>query len=190
MALFDAEDERFGHQLPEPFRNVVHHNDSWRESLFFIMHKRNEPGDVLILTLAHFPAHNEMDSLQLGRVGSSPVMARHVRTTAADPNNWNVGPVSIDIVEPKKKIHLLARKSDATPVELDITFTARTAPYQLRRGTMKAGNEVVWDQTHMFQSGTYNGTYTHNGKTYEVDNWLCTRTPHEWSRCPHQLSTS
>jgi len=65
MALFDAEDERFGHQLPEPFRNVVHHNDSWRESLFFIMHKRNEPGDVIILTLAHFPAHNEMDSLQL-----------------------------------------------------------------------------------------------------------------------------
>ena len=95
MAHFDAEDERFGHQLPEPFRNVVHHNDSWRESLFFIMHKRNEPGDVLILTLAHFPAHNEMDSLQLGRVGGSPVMARHARTTAADPNNWNVGPVSI-----------------------------------------------------------------------------------------------
>ena len=98
MALFDAEDERFGHQLPEPFRNVVHHNDSWRESLFFIMQKRNEPGDVLILTLAHFPAHNEMDSLQLGRVGSSPVMARHARATEADPNNWNVGPVSIDIV--------------------------------------------------------------------------------------------
>jgi hypothetical protein len=79
MARFDAEDERFGHQLPEPFRNVVHHNDSWRESLFFIMHKRNEPGDVLILTLAHFPAHNEMDSLQLGRVGASPIMARHAR---------------------------------------------------------------------------------------------------------------
>lgn len=103
MAHFDAEDERFGHQLPEPFRNVVHHNDSWRESLFFIMHKRNEPGDVLILTLAHFPAHNEMDSLQLGRVGNSPVMARHARPTAADPNNWNVGPVSIDVVEPKRQ---------------------------------------------------------------------------------------
>ena len=193
MALFDAEDERFGHQLPEPFRNVVHHNDSWRESLFFIMHKRNEPGDVLILTLAHFPAHNEMDSLQLGRVGSSPIMARHSRTTAADPNNWNVGPVSIDIVEPKKKIHLLARKSDATPVELDITFTARTAPYQLRRGTMKAGNEVVWDQTHMFQSGTYNGTYTHNGTTYEVENWWGQRD-HSWgvrvhNRCPMWMWT-
>ena len=188
MAKFTALDERFAHQIPEPFPNVVHFHPDWRESLFFIMHEREKPGDVLILTLAHFAARQEMDSLQLGRVGDSPIMARHVRKVDGDQDDFRVGPITIDVVEPLKKIRLVAAPSDQTPVSFDITFTARTAPYQLRRGTMKAKYEVIWDQSHMFQSGVYNGSYTHNGKTNQIDNWWGQRD-HSWgvrshARCP------
>ena len=188
MAKFTALDERFAHQIPEPFPNVVHFHPDWRESLFFIMHEREKPGDVLILTLAHFAARQEMDSLQLGRVGDSPIMARHVRKVDGDQDDFRVGPITIDVVEPLKKIRLVAAPSDQTPVSFDITFTARTAPYQLRRGTMKAKYEVIWDQSHMFQSGIYNGSYTHNGKTNQIDNWWGQRD-HSWgvrshARCP------
>jgi hypothetical protein len=188
MAKFTALDERFAHQIPEPFPNVLHFHPDWRESLFFIMHQREKPGDVLILTLAHFPSRQEIDSLQLGRVGTSPIMARHLRKVDGDQDDFRVGPITIDVVEPLKKIRLVAVASDATPVSFDISFTARTQPYQLRRGTMKAKYEIVWDQSHMFQSGTYNGSYTHNGKTYEVDNWWGQRD-HSWgvrshARCP------
>ena len=188
MAKFTALDERFAHQIPEPFPNVLHFHPDWRESLFFIMHQREKPGDVLILTLAHFPSRQEIDSLQLGRVGTSPIMARHLRKVDGDQDDFRVGPITIDVVEPLKKIRLVAVASDATPVSFDISFSARTQPYQLRRGTMKAKYEIVWDQSHMFQSGTYNGSYTHNGKTYEVDNWWGQRD-HSWgvrshARCP------
>jgi len=188
MAKFTALDERFAHQIPEPFPNVLHFHPDWRESLFFIMHQREKPGDVLILTLAHFPSRQEIDSLQLGRVGTSPIMARHLRKVDGDQDDFRVGPITIDVIEPLKKIRLVAVASDATPVSFDISFTARTQPYQLRRGTMKAKYEIVWDQSHMFQSGTYNGSYTHNGKTYEVDNWWGQRD-HSWgvrshARCP------
>ena len=188
MAKFTALDERFAHQIPEPFPNVLHFHPDWRESLFFIMHEREKPGDVLILTLAHFAARQEMDSLQLGRVGDSPIMARHVRKVDGDQDDFRVGPITIDVVEPLKKIRLVAAPSDQTPVSFDITFTARTAPYQLRRGTMKAKYEVIWDQSHMFQSGVYNGSYTHNGKTNQIDNWWGQRD-HSWgvrshARCP------
>ena len=188
MAKFTALDERFAHQIPEPFPNVLHFHQDWRESLFFIMHKREKPGDVLILTLAHFPSRQEMDSLQLGRVGDSPIMARHLRKVDGDQDDFRVGPITIDVVEPLKKIRLVAAPSDQTPVSFDITFTARTAPYQLRRGTMKAKYEVIWDQSHMFQSGIYNGSYTHNGKTNQIDNWWGQRD-HSWgvrshARCP------
>ena len=188
MAKFTALDERFAHQIPEPFPNVLHFHPDWRESLFFIMHQREKPGDVLILTLAHFPSRQEIDSLQLGRVGVSPIMARHLRKVDGDQDDFRVGPITIDVIEPLKKIRLVAVASDATPVSFDISFTARTQPYQLRRGTMKAKYEIVWDQSHMFQSGTYNGSYTHNGKTYEVDNWWGQRD-HSWgvrshARCP------
>ena len=40
---------------------------------------------------------------------------------------------------------------------------ARTQPYGLRRGTMRAADDVVWDQCHILQSGTYTGTYTVGG---------------------------
>jgi hypothetical protein len=188
MAKFTALDERFAHQIPEPFPNVLHFHPDWRESLFFIMHQREKPGDVLILTLAHFPSRQEIDSLQLGRVGTSPIMARHLRKVDGDQDDFRVGPITIDVIEPLKKIRLVAVASDATPVSFDVSFTARTQPYQLRRGTMKAKYEIVWDQSHMFQSGTYNGSYTHNGKTYEVDNWWGQRD-HSWgvrshARCP------
>ena len=188
MAKFTALDERFAHQIPEPFPNVVHYHQDWRESLFFIMHQRDKPGDVLILTLAHFAARQEMDSLQLGRVGDSSIMARHLRKVDGDQDDFRVGPITIDIAEPLKKIRLVAAPSDQTPVSFDITFAARTAPYQLRRGTMKAKHEIIWDQSHMFQSGTYNGSYTHKGKTFRIDNWWGQRD-HSWgvrshARCP------
>lgn len=78
MAQFTPLDEHFAHQIPEPFPNTVVHHQDWRESLFFHMYPHDRPGDVVILTLAHFPARSEMDSLQLGRVGDQSIIARHV----------------------------------------------------------------------------------------------------------------
>ena len=51
MARFTALDERFAHQIPEPFPNTVHFHADWRESLFFVMHMRDRPSDVLILQI-------------------------------------------------------------------------------------------------------------------------------------------
>jgi len=188
MAKFTALDENFAHQIPEPFPNTVVHHQDWRESLFFIMHLRDRPGDVVTLTLANFPARAEMDSLQLGRVGDKPLFARHARAVNGDQNDFRVGPVSIHIEEPLKRVRLVVAESPESSASMDVTFTARTQPYQLRRGTMRAGHELVWDQSHMFQSGNYNGSFVHDGVKYDVDNWWGQRD-HSWgirshSRCP------
>ena len=98
------------------------------------------------------------------------------------------GPVRIDIVEPYRTVHLHVEDGVDVPVALDLTFTARTPAYGLRRGTMRAGHELIWDQSHMLQSGTYDGTYTREGRTYRVDGWWGQRD-HSWgirdhARCP------
>jgi hypothetical protein len=90
-----------------------------------------------------------------------------------------VGPVRIDIAEPFRTVHLHVDDVAAAPVALDLTFHARTAAYGLRRGTMRAGHELIWDQSHMVQSGTFTGTFTHDGTTYEVDDWWGQRD-HSW----------
>lgn len=187
MTKLTAMDELFVHQIPEPLPNVVTHHDHWRESLFFVLHPREEPGDVVILTLAHFPKREIMDSLQLGRIDGQQIFAHHTRPYDGDPHTMAVGPVRIDIVEPYKTVKLDVDAASA-PVALDLAFRARTQACGLRRGTMKAGHEIIWDQSHMIQSGTYSGTYTFQGKTYRVDDWWGQRD-HSWGirdhrRCP------
>ena len=152
------------------------------------MHPKDEPGDVVILTLAHYPAREVLDSLQLGRVGDTPTFALHERTVDGDQDDFQVGPVIIDVEEPLKRIRLRVEECEEAPVSMDLTFTARTQPYGLRRGTMKAGHDLVWDQSHMFQSGRYDGWYKHDGVTYEVTDWIGQRD-HSWGvrshhRCP------
>ena len=154
MPKLTAHDELFLHQIPEPFSQVVTYHEHWRDSYFFVMHPRTMPGDVIVLTMAHFPARQERDSLQLGRIGGKQIMARHVRPYGDDPYTPAVGPVKIEFVEPLQTVRLTVSGADA-PVEMDVTFEARTQAYGLRRGTMKAGHEIIWDQSHMVQSGNY-----------------------------------
>jgi hypothetical protein len=79
-----AMDEFFVHQIPEPLPQVETHHDFWRESLFFIAHPKDQFGDVLILTMAHFPKAEHMDVMQLGRVGGEMTAAKHLREYNGD----------------------------------------------------------------------------------------------------------
>ena len=180
-------DEQLVHQLPEPLPNTALHHPHWRESYFFIAHRPDELGDVVILTMASYPQREMLDSLQMGRVGGVPVLGHQGRPYDGDPHTTEVGGARVTIVEPYEEIAIFADPARCE-LGLDLTFTARTKPYGLRRGTMRAGHEIIWDQSHMFQSGTYNGTYTHQGQTYEVRDWWGQRD-HSWGirehgRCP------
>ena len=181
-------DEYFVHQIPEPYPNVVTWHEHWRDSLFFILHPRDGLGDVVILTLAHFPARGVMDSLQLGRWGGEMTAMRHDREVDGDHHEMRVGPVTIDIAEPFQRVDLRVEEGPTVPIAIELTFTARTPAYGLRRGAMKAGHETIWDQSHLIQSGTYNGTVTRNGETFEIADWWGQRD-HSWgirdhARCP------
>ena len=181
-------DEGLCHQIPEPFPTPFMDHPHWRESLFFIAHPPEGLGDVVILTLASFPTRGEMDALQLGRIGGTPTIGRHARELGDDPHALTAGSVKVDIVEPFKTLQLHVGEDPMAPVALDLTFTARTPHYALRRGTMKAGAETIWDQSHMIQSGWFNGTLVHQGNTIEVKDWWGQRD-HSWgirdhARCP------
>jgi hypothetical protein len=187
MPPLTAMDEHLVHQLPEPFPNVATHHPHWRESYFFIAHHPQELNDVVILTMASYPQREVIDSLQMGRVNGESVMGFHARPYAGDPHTADVGAARVEIVRPYEEVHIWADPEQCS-LGMDITFRARTKPYGLRRGTMRAGHELIWDQSHMFQSGTYEGTYTAAGTTYEMHDWWGQRD-HSWGirdhgRCP------
>jgi hypothetical protein len=182
-----AMDEQFVHQIPEPLPNVVLHHPHWRESYFFGIHRPDALGDILFLTMAHFPQRASMDSLQMGRVEGVQLIGYHARPYDGDPHTTDVGAARVRVVRPFEELHLWA-DPERCEIGMDLTFRARTKPYGLRRGTMRAGDDIIWDQSHILQSGTYEGTYTTGGVTRQVNDWWGQRD-HSWgirdhARCP------
>src|SRR3954469_9860531 len=187
MPRLPAMDEHLVHQLAEPLPNVATHHPHWRESYFFIAHRPETLGDVVILTMATYPQREVMDSLQMGRVGGEPVIGFHQRPFDGDPHTPDVGAARVEVVRPYEELRIWSDPAQCA-LGLDLTFRARTRPYGLRGGTMRAGHELIWDQSHMFQSGTYDGTYTVAGTTSEGGRWWG-RRDRSWgirdhSRCP------
>ncbi len=182
-----AMDEQFVHQIPQLLPEVATRHDHWRESLFFDVHDPSGQGDAVFLTLAHHPARERMDSLQMGRVGGEQLIGFRDRAYDGDPHTLAVPGVRVDVVEPWSEVRLWA-DPETSAIGVDLTFRARTQPYGLRRGTMRAGDDIVWDQCHILQSGSYAGTYTAGGTVHEVDGWTGQRD-HSWGirdhgRCP------
>lgn len=187
MACPTRWDEFFVHQLPELLPNVSTRHEHWRESHFFDVHDPAGVGDAVFFTMAHYPAREALDSLQMGRVGGEQVIGYHARPYEGDPHTTAVPGARVEIVEPWEEVRIWA-DPDTSAIGVDLTFRARTRPYGLRRGTMRAGDDVVWDQAHILQSGTYTGAYTVAGTAHEVDGWPGQRD-HSWGirdhgRCP------
>ena len=187
MARPTAMDEFFVHQIPALLPNVATHHPHWRESYFFEMHRPDAAGDVVYFTMATYPATARMDSLQMGKVAGVPIGGVLERPYGNDPHTTDVGAAKVEIVKPLQEIRLWA-DPDKAAIGLDVTFRARTQAYGLRRGTMRAGDDLIWDQSHMLQSGVYSGTYTVQGTPHTIDDWIGQRD-HSWGirdhgRCP------
>src|SRR3954453_1489089 len=183
-----AMDELFVHQTPDLLPRVATHHPHWRESYFFDLHRPDAAGDVGFLTMASFPAAQMLDSLQMGKVAGTPVLGRVERAYGDDPHTTSIPGAGIEVGKRWEEVRLHTDPEQGAAIGLDVTFRARTKPYGLRRGTMRAGSDVVWDQSHILQSGIYTGTYTFDGATYEVDGWVGQRD-HSWGvrnhgRCP------
>lgn len=182
-----AMDEQFVHQLPELLPNVATRHPHWRESYFYELHEPGADGDVVFFTMAHYPSREVMDSLQMGRVAGERVLGVLSRAYDGDPHTTEVPGARIEVIRPFEEIRLWADPAVAG-IGIDLTYRARTQPYGLRRGTMRAADEIVWDQCHILQSGTYSGSYTYKGITRDVDGWVGQRD-HSWGirdhgRCP------
>src|SRR4051812_12324868 len=100
MARPTPMDDYFVHQIPELLPNVVIHDEHWRESYFFELHRPDAQGDVVFFTMAHFPAREHMDSIQMGRVDGEPVLGVLSRAYDGDPHTSEVPGARIEVVRP------------------------------------------------------------------------------------------
>ena len=177
-------DEHFVHQIPEPLSVVGIEHEYWRESYFVVAHGPDVDTDVIVIAMATYPARHTLDALVLGRVGGELLGVFHQRPADGDPHTSVVGPVSVVIEEPFRRVHVVVDGADG--FDADFTFEARTAPYALRRGRLlDDAGALLWDQSHMIQSGTFTG-YVQQGRDAprSLDGWLGQRD-HSWGVRDH-----
>jgi hypothetical protein len=132
----------------------------------------------VVVTMATFPARHMLDSLVLGRVGGELVFRHYQRPADGDPHTTTVGPVSVVVEEPFRRVRVVV--DDADGFDAELTFTARTDAYALRRGRLRHDSgALLWDQSHMIQSGVFGGTYANGTAGGSVDGWRGQRD-HSW----------
>src|SRR5262249_61758262 len=144
-----AMDEYFVHQIPECLPNVAVHHHHWRESYFYEFHDASGEGDAVFLTMAHYPAQERMDSLQMGRVGGEQVIGVKGRPYDGDPHTTEVPGALVEVVTPMRAVRLWAEPTDGA-IGLDLTWRAPTPAHPPPRGTPRAGAGPAWDRTPLF----------------------------------------
>jgi hypothetical protein len=183
MPSLTAYDEHFVHQIPEPLSVVGIEHHYWRESYFVVAHGPHVDSDVIVIAMATYPARHLLDALVLGRVGGELLFGLYQRPAGDDPHRSVVGPVSVVIEEPFRRVHVVVDGADG--VDVDMVFEARTAPYALRRGRLLDDEgALLWDQSHMIQSGVFSGSYRRGATEGSVDGWYGQRD-HSWGVRDH-----
>ncbi len=178
-------DEHFVHQIPEPLGVVGIEHPHWRESYFFVTHGLTAESDVVVVAMASYPPRHTLDALVLGRIGGELVFRHYGRPagTGADPHTPTVGPVSVSIEEPFRRMRVVI--DDADGFDAELVFEARTDAYALRRGRLRdPAGDLLWDQSHMIQSGILTGSYRNGTTGGSVDGWFGQRD-HSWGVRDH-----
>lgn len=175
-------DELFVHQIPEPLGTLGISHPHWRESYFFEAHDPDPAGDVVALGFATYPQRRQMDAVVLGRIDGTPLF-RYVQRNWDGDATTHVGPVRVQVDVPFER--LTVQIEDLEDLDVALTFSARTRPYGLRRGRMVDDHGILlWDQSHMIQSGRWRGSYRLGAKQVTVDGWTGQRD-HSWGVRDH-----
>ncbi len=84
-----------------------------------------------------------------------------------------VGPLSVDVVEPLKRIHL--KLDEAEGLALDVVFEGRHFPIEEPRFTYRQGPRMIMDCTRMTQNGRWTGSMSIDGERIEIADYYGTR---------------
>lgn len=176
-------DELLAHQIPEPITTAGIEHPYWRESYFFEAHDPDPVGDMVALGFANYPQRQTMDAVLLGRVGDEMLFDHVERPWGEDPHTTVVGQVEVIIEVPFERARV--KIDELHGFTADLTYTARTKPYVMRRGRSVDDNGLlIWDQSQMIQSGTWSGEYRFHDTSCTVDGWTGQRD-HSWGVRDH-----
>ncbi|MEL6664189.1 MAG: hypothetical protein AAFR33_14430 [Pseudomonadota bacterium] len=159
------------HQTPEPVA-FAGSDRNFYDRFFF--NGYSPDGDVFFAcAFGVYPHLNVMDgavSILKDGVQKSVFVSRALNM---ERMRTEVGPLSIEVVEPLKRIHVRLREAEG--LSLDVEFTGRHFPIEEPRFTHRQGPRMLIDCTRMTQNGHWTGTLSADGEEHDIKAWPGTR---------------
>ena len=166
------------HQTPYPIETVATTDRNFYDRYFFNGYRRD--GEVYFaVAMGSYPNMGVFDCAFAVVHKGKERFVRASRALGSDRMDAAAGPIRVEIVEPLKKVRVTVTKNQ-WGIEADLLFEARSLPSEephfYRRGSLGS-----MDYTRMTQHGTWTGTLTLDGTTFDLseDTWWGSRD-HSW----------
>jgi len=182
--MFTALDEYLVHQTPETVDRVFTSDRNFYDRYYFGAYSPD--GDAyLMVAMGLYPNVGVIDAFATAVIGGETQhIVRASRELRGDRMDTKVGPIGVQIVEPLRRVRVFCEPNDQG-LTFDLTFDARTAPFEEPHFFRRSGPRVVMDYTRMTQQGRWSGTFTAGGTTWQVrpEQWRGVRD-HSWGIRP------
>ncbi|HEY4669818.1 MAG TPA: hypothetical protein VIH05_08590 [Tepidiformaceae bacterium] len=177
--MLTAGDEYLTHQTPYTVDTVFTSDRNFYDRYFFNGYSRD--GDTYFaVAMGCYPNLGIMDAAFSIVSNGKQRTVRASRLLGSDRMNTAVGPISVQVVEPLKRLRVrLARNKWG--IAADLVFEARSLPCEEPHFFRRGGNVVAMDYTRMTQHGSWSGKLSLDGKVFDLSKgpWWGSRD-HSW----------
>jgi hypothetical protein len=178
--MLTAADEFLVHQTPYTFDTPATSDRNFYDRYFFNGYRR-DGGVYFALGMGTYPNLGILDCAFSVVLDGKQRSVRASRALNRDRMNTSAGPISIEVIEPLRRIHVRVGKNE-WGIEADLLFEARSVPSEephfFRRDH---NNGVAMDYTRFTQHCTWTGTLKVDGREFDLsqDTWWGSRD-HSW----------
>ncbi|WP_199553484.1 hypothetical protein [Sandaracinobacteroides hominis] len=159
------------HQRPEPIATAGTDRNFYDR--YFFNAQSADGRQFVAGALGVYPHLNVMDAAFCWMEGGVQRSIFASRLLGMERLDTQVGPISVEVVEPLKKLRLQLAPSEG--ISADILFEGRHAPIEEPRFTYRQGPRTLMDVTRMTQNMAVSGTATVDGVAHDLAGWRGTR---------------
>src|SRR6185369_1815759 len=165
-------DEYLAHQTSDTFDHVVTSDRNFYDRYYFNMHASSD--ELFVITgLGQYPNLGVTDAFITVSIGDEQHTVRASRELGSDRLDTSIGPYSVEVLEGLKRLRIRVEPNE-WGIEADLVFNGTVEALEEPRTFTRRYERVIMDVTRYAQVGTWEGTLTAAGRTFEVtpDRWL------------------
>ncbi len=154
------------HQTAEPIAQVATGDRNFYDRYFFNGYSRD--GELFFAAaLGVYPNRGVMDAAVSVLHDGRHHVVRASRRAPVDRMETEVGPISVDVLEPLQRLRVRVGANE-WGLAMDATFRLRGPVLEEPRFQRRAGVRLVMDYTRLTQHGSWEGTISLPGRTFQL----------------------